>query len=616
MNSIHGKKMYITYNNYEKELKNIINTREQYLNKNHINKVHNRILKKMNLIFLSNDIKESLIFENYKLILHGILQCGSKTTIIINNIYPYVDIKYDELKSDKDNINKLKTLFKHESLIKMLKGKNIDFKSIKIITGKEFMYFKEHESKFIRITFNKLYHRTCFIRLLNKLNIISYNNDLNNYHRVVSRTYNINLCNWNLLQNYTINYNSNYKSKYVLNINIENISAFNDSLYKEYNNIPELNIDIDSFHKDKMISMSYDIEQYSSKFNPERPDIVILPSGKIKDDEIFNIGLTFQFINDPSSFLNIGLVTKEANAHEDYLTIICDNEKTILKAFGYINSLIQPDYIMEFNGSEFDWINIYDKCCYYKITQTICEYLSIKKLTNYELKDENIDKYFYQQDQVKISADVPHKNVRNINLEGYVPFDLRVILMQLNPTEQKSSLKFYLEMNNLPSKDDMPIPELFKIYENNDSIGMTDVVHYCYIDAFRLHQLVYKNNIIQDKREVSTLAYCSLFDAFMRANGSKVRNLIIAKAIKQNLFVNAIKKEEEEEDKMNGKYPGALVLPPKKGLVNNVLTIQEFCNDKLQIYNNEMINKLQEIINKNYEAVYIKKNINEVNFSI
>lgn len=169
-------------------------------------------------------------------------------------------------------------------------------------------------------------------------------------------------------------------------------------------------------------------------------------------------------------------------------------------------------------------------------------------------------------------------------------------------------------MNNLPNKDDMPIPELFKIYERNDIKGMTDVVHYCYVDAFRLHQLIYKNNIIQDKREVAKLSYTSLFDAFYRANGCKVRNLIIANAIKKNLFVNTIRKEEKEEDKMDGKYPGALVLNPKKGLVNNVLTIKEFCNDNLDIFDNDLINKLQEIINNNYEAVYIKKNIDEVKF--
>lgn len=613
--NIHNQKIYISKYNYEKRLNDLIKTRDSYLNKDDLNIIQNKVIKKHDLLFLSNDTNESLIFENYKLIIHGILQCGSKTTIVINNIYPYVDILYDNNKTDKENINELKKLFKHEILNKMLKNKAVDFKYIKIVEGKPFLYFSENKSKFIRIFFNKSYHRVCFIRLLEKLKISSFNNDLNNYHRVVSRTYNINLSSWNILTNYSISRNSKYKSKFVLNINIEDIKSFDENQYEIYNNKSELKMDIDTYRKDKMISMSFDIEQYSSKFNQKRPDIVILPSGKIKEDEVFNIGMTYQFINESESFLNIALLTKEANVHEDYLTIICDSEIVLLHAFGYINKLLQPDFIMEFNGSEFDWINLYDKYNYYNIIKQFCQNMSLKELSNYELNNENIYKYLYNQDKIKISADMPTKNVRNINVEGYLPFDVRVLFMQLNPTEQKSSLKFYLEMNNLPSKDDMPIPELFKIYEKNDIVGMTDVAHYCYIDAFRLHQLIFKNNIIQDKREVSKLSYTSLFDSFYRANGSKVRNLIIANAIKQNLFVNTITKEEKEEDKMTGKFPGALVLDPKKGLVNNILNIKEFCNDKLEIFDNNLISELQNIINQNYEAVYINKNINEVKFN-
>jgi len=65
---------------------------------------------------------------------------------------------------------------------------------------------------------------------------------------------------------------------------------------------------------------------------------------------------------------------------------------------------------------------------------------------------------------------------------------------------------------------------------------------------------------------------------------------------------------------MEGKYPGALVLNPVKGLINNVLTIKEFCNEKLNINDTELINKLQTIINNNYEAIYYDKDINKVNY--
>jgi transcriptional regulator with AAA-type ATPase domain len=186
--------------------------------------------------------------------------------------------------------------------------------------------------------------------------------------------------------------------------------------------------------------------------------------------------------------------------------------------------------------------------------------------------------------------------------------------MQLHPQESKSSLKFYLEINNLPSKDDMPIKDLFGYYYTGNVKGLTEVVHYCYIDCFRLHQLTFQNNIIQDRRSVSSIAYTSMFDALYRANSAKVRNLIIANALDKNLFVNNIKKEELEEEKMEGKFTGAMVLNPRRGLVKNVMTFEEFAKDQLHIDDQELINQVQEVINKNYEAIYIDKDVDKVKF--
>ena len=160
----------------------------------------------------------------------------------------------------------------------------------------------------------------------------------------------------------------------------------------------------------------------------------------------------------------------------------------------------------------------------------------------------------------------------------------------------------------------MPIPELFRYYLTGDIKGMTDIVHYCYVDCFRLHELIYKINIIQDRREVGKLSYTSMFDNFYRAGGCRVRNLIIANCLDMNLFFNSIKKEESDNEKMEGKYPGALVLPPIKGLVNNTLSLKEFCKNRLEIDDDELINQCQEVVNRNYEAVYIHKNIYEVEF--
>lgn len=611
---LHNNKIYINSSNYKEVLNNTIKNRDIFLNQDDIQLIENKVKRLNNILFLSNDLSESLSFNEYKLIIHGILPCGSKTTLIINSIYPSVDIEYNNNLSNDENLENLKSLFKDEMIKKSLKGKQLDVKDIKIINGKKFMLYNDEESKFIRIRFRKLFHRNSFIKLLNRNNIPSFNNDLSSYYRIVSRTYKINLTGWNKLQNYKIvsNNTSNlYKSKYVFEINIKDIIPYTDEIYESEFNY----INIDLLRKDKMISMSFDIEQYSSDFDINKPNRETrLPSGKVPEDIVFNIGMTYQFINESNSFLNIGLVTKEANTHSDYLTIVCKSEKVLLQAFGYINSLIQPDFIYEFNGSGFDWPNLYDKYQSHHILDDFCQDMSIKTLNAYELKLENIEKYYYITEFIKISADRLQQKMCNIKLPGYIAFDVRVVFMQINPTESKSSLKFYLELNNLPSKDDMPIPVLFGHYFTGNVEGLTDVVHYCYIDCFRLHQLIYKNNIIQDRRAVGLLSYTSMFDAFYRANGCKVRNLIIANAFEKNLFVNSIKKEEKEEEKMEGKFPGALVLNPKRGLVNNTLTFKEFCTENLEIDDYELIEQVQQIINKNYEAVFIKKDINQVEF--
>jgi len=76
-----------------------------------------------------------------------------------------------------------------------------------------------------------------------------------------------------------------------------------------------------------------------------------------------------------------------------------------------------------------------------------------------------------------------------------------------------------------------------------------------------------------DHREVSDFSYVSLYDAFYRANGVKVRNLTISTGQKRpfNIRFSNISNQNIEE----GKYPGAFVFPPEKGLKVTKLSIEE-----------------------------------------
>ena len=91
---------------------------------------------------------------------------------------------------------------------------------------------------------------------------------------------------------------------------------------------------------------------------------------------------------------------------------------------------------------------------------------------------------------------------------------------------------------------------------------MREVAYYCIIDALRCQELLVKLSQINEYREVASIAYISLFDSHYRANGLKVRNLLGAYAFKRDMLFSARIPEKVEK----GKYPGAYVFPPKKGI--------------------------------------------------
>jgi hypothetical protein len=576
------QKVFINKHNYEHVLNQF--KRNNYLSDEDRHITRNIISEGLSLPVMFNDVKESIMFKDYELIVHGITACGSKTTILIKGINPTVDILVDGSLSKAENAAIVKSYLRDSSLAKKLRQAP-SVSKLELVYGKPLVGFSEQDSTFVRVYFRNIWHRKEFINMLTRRGVQTFNNDLSSYYRVAARQYKLQLTGWSELTDYTCIKTKEYKSEYVIEVNVTNI----EKLESRHGYDPML------FKKDKMISMSFDIEQFSSSFDINKPNREThIPRGDILEDTIFNIGMTFHFVNEPDKFLGLSFMTEDCEPNEGYVTVVCDSEKTILLAFAYMVNVVQPDYIYEFNGSGFDWPNIYAKAGIYKCLDKMLDYMSIKTVTKHEL--ESKDRYIYVADRIKISADTTDQKMANIRLHGYLAFDLRISLMQLNPTKSKSSLKFYLELYNLESKDDMPIPTLFGYFATKDYKGLGDVAKYCYVDCLRLHQLIYKINLIQDRRAVGLLSYTSLFDAFYRANSSKVRNLIVAHALDKKLFYNSIKKEVDESEKMEGKYPGALVLNPKVGLVSPLLSFEEYCKKVLQIEDHNVITEAKKIV--------------------
>jgi DNA polymerase elongation subunit (family B) len=603
------------------EYKKYIPSRLDVLDKSEYNKISNDIINEAPLYFLPSYVHEEHLQDEkyksslYKIILMGILQDGRRASLIIDDIEPYFEVMLEKTKYYSAYDETHKTMIEQigENIIltseqqKMLNNilsileEEIDAKNSRyskplkyeLFKAKPFKLYREEPIPFVRFYYNKLKHRSSAINLLNNYN--TAHDDKSCYYRVVCRDLQISFSSWSIISKY----------------NIKEVDIIKDKVFRiNYNNIKMLDTIPEFLKKDKTMSMSWDIETYTPDMNGN------LPSPNNEDDKIICIGITFQWVNAPKSFLRICLIDYPCFAKEDTINIICCNETNIIKMFGKIYNLLKPEIIQGFNDSSYDWDWLIKRASHTTglLTELAENFSSIKPWFPYT--DKLILERYFKKENVKIEADT-YASGYSLMLNGYIPIDVRTIFRQLYPTAEFSSLKWYLSQNKLGGKEDMPIHILFDTYKRMDTFmknnnyheqlkteskivnpeikdmetyeklksDLSDVAFYCIVDADRCYDLMKIRSVIMDKREVSKLAYCSLYDAFYRANGMKVRNLTISigQRFPFNIRFTNITSNEKGDD---GKYPGAYVFPPKKGLKTSKLSFEERIK-KCEYYKNK-----------------------------
>ncbi|PKK63244.1 DNA/RNA polymerase [Rhizophagus irregularis] len=277
--------------------------------------------------------------------------------------------------------------------------------------------------------------------------------------------------------------------------------------------------------RDRTLILTWDIETYSSRKTGE------VPNAKYDEDRVFMICMTMHWKDDPEPLKQICLVDVETKP--SWITIVCGSQTDLLKAFALCWKLLAPDIHIGFNDSQYDWWFIVEKANKLGVLEWMFNHMSFKPSSL-----EKIIKWEYRYNMIKA---------------------------------EKSSLAFYLNECGLESKMDMPIHRMNKYYERAlkepDSMSaeqMREVAKYCIIDALSCQRLMVKHNAINEYREVASVAFLSLFDAHYFAGGMKVCNLLSASAWQRGILTSMISSQQTE----TGKYPGAYVFPPVKGLEN------------------------------------------------
>lgn len=572
------------------DLKTVIPGRKDFLDPNESSKIDRLISSREEIAFLPTYLMETHMQDEkyqkakYKIILMGIFKDGRRVNVILDNIEPYFEVRIPDGDSEsmKNQIADIIERLNRDELTTPVKKS--------LISAKPFKYYQPNKSKFLRLYYTKTKNRQAAINLIRKEGYQTTSDDLNSYYRVVCRDYLTTFSSWASLAKYEPCQSTLLKGEtYRLNI----------ADYKIYSGIIT-----NDMLRDKSMSMCWDVETWS-------PDGAV-PQPEVRSNAIFCLSTTFHWVNEKDPFLKICFCDYPANAKPGYLSVICGTELNIIKAFSEVYAKLRPEFIFGFNDSDYDWPWLVKRAAQTKGTL-------IKLAGNFdatkpwqEYTDDYVMKFNYKKEHVKVEA-TNYVDGYSLMMPGYIPIDVRTIFRQLYPTAEYSSLKWFLAKNKLGGKEDMPYEKMFKIYteyrEFMDAHGwnpkedadvrlgkkvdldvesltqeelitysrlkadLGEINSYCVVDAIRCHDLVKIRSVIMDKREVSHKSYCSLYDAFYRANGMKVRNLTIAigqTEVFKTRFSNINNSETED-----GKYPGGFVLPPKKGLRISKLSIEE-----------------------------------------
>ena len=578
-NELHGKVIQ-----YE-QMKNMP-VRNAFLEKDIYNEVDHKISVGKPLLFMPNDLSEMHLQDKkyeksqYKIVLFGVLIDGRKATVVINGIKPYFEVVIPP--SENESADAM-DLYK-----KLQQEKYATPDKCEIIKGRQFKEYQKNKLTFARFYFTKLKVRKEAIKYVRDMGYETSTDDASCYYRVVCRDNLTSFSSWIVISEYEIRTYSSIR-KSVFEVNIRNYKLCTDDITKNIR-----------LAKDNTMTACWDIETYS-------PDGQV-PLPAFPDHRMFMIGVTFQWHHANDQLLRVCLVEHPCDPRPNYLTIVCGSEKKLIKAFGKLSLKMKPEIFLGFNDSDYDWPWLIKRAKEYTGVLSFLGqcFDNTKHWANYD--DENIFKYNYKKESVKLEADA-YADGWTLIYPGYINIDVRTIFRQLYPTAEKSNLNFYLDKNKLLGKKDMPYKELFRIYRELDKsikirenlmhhfkkfkfdnsitniiLGydsnyidlkdkMADVADYCVVDSQRCHELMKIRSVIMDRREVSKLSYTSVFDSLYRANGMKVRNLVIARGQKYGIKFTNISKYVDPEDK--GKYPGAYVFPPKKGLITSKVSIQE-----------------------------------------
>lgn len=524
------------------------------------------------VFFMPNDIEETTEYvggqPQYLLRIFGVLMDGSKASVALAGINVFFDVQVPAASARAAHFGPY--------LISLLADADAHPTHTEIVEAYPERGYHITPLRFVRVYLATMHLRKKAIMAARSAGLITKSDDRSCYYRKVARELGLPLSAWAVLSDYE--YETGYSAASPLCAHVFRVPV---AAYKPLVDTMGPRVARDAatrtrdgtplLARDRTLVATWDIETYSD--SPQGD----LPIASREGDRAFMICLTAHWKDDSEPLVvdgrpvQICIVDVETAPAAGWTTVVCGSPLNVLKAFALCWRALAPDIVCGFNDSEYDWPFIVGKASALGILGWMWSAMTASPRRS--VTNEGVYRWNYaDKKKIKISAEEVFFS-SYLKVPGCIPVDARVVYKKLYPkseTPKAGSLKFYLEISGLPGKADLPIQRMWQYYraalaESNATTAehMRHVAHYCVIDALRCQQLLVRRNVINDYREVSTLAFVSLFDSHYYAGGMKVCNLLGAYAARRNMLVSMIPASDPE----SGKYLGGFVFQPEKGLV-------------------------------------------------
>lgn len=516
------------------------------------------------------------------LMLSGINPMGSRVCIIKEDIRPFVILAVpDDYKG--------KTYEYVEYISCLIRSKP----SIDVVKFYNYHFFQIEKTDHLRLEFNSLMDRRFAIKTLNDYGFKTMEDDNDYTPMYLRHNLDIPINKWAILEEDTGLFYTEYfvEGIYSKIFHVQNDYTFRSLKAYEY---PK---------KDMSLMNSWDIE--TKKLGKD----MTIPKPGVNNYYISAISSSIGpwYDSDPAYsvvFTVIGIVPEILNVQGKVppVLVVCRNEKEMLETYYRYLRIIRPEFENAFNGGNFDYPIIHDRCNYWK--QLYVQYKGTGNNVNYLSPVTTLDFMMaaYIHTKKPMYYETPERFMRNVRVKleagknsditlprffGSICIDSMVSLVKAYPKIEQKNLETFLQRANLGGKEDMKYKDMHVVTNWTEVISKEGVfqcknvlpenltdhqkdmlckfMYYSYIDSLKLHWLFHKESFILSNRALAELGRYPIVDTFFKASGSILMNMIAKRAYDAGRAMS-INYKKKDDDGTEEAFSGAYVVPPKYGL--------------------------------------------------